>query len=74
MFRFTTVDLRDVNDHVSKAWMVYSAKYSPREMISRVGASDDVTFVSRPSLDYLSTCDERYDFICLDDDHSARAV
>jgi predicted O-methyltransferase YrrM len=71
---FTTVDLRDVNDHVSKPWIEYRAKYSPREMISRVGASDYVTFVSRPSLDYLSRCDRRYDFIFLDGDHSAKAV
>jgi predicted O-methyltransferase YrrM len=73
-YRLTTVDIIDVNDPRSRPWMEYGSTFSPREMITKLGAADHVTFVTARSLAYLSSSDIRYDFIFLDGDHSATAV
>jgi hypothetical protein len=43
-------------------------------MISKLGAASWVRFVTAPSLDYFRQCTERFDFIFLDGDHTARTV
>ncbi len=74
-YRLTTVDVVDVNDPRSKPWIRHGSTFSPRDMITRVGAASDVAFVTASSLNYLSSCgDQRYDFVFLDGDHSATAV
>jgi predicted O-methyltransferase YrrM len=72
--RFTTVDIRDVNDAELRPWLNSGSPYSPSEMIARLGATDFVTFVTASSTRYLSTCRESYDLIFLDGDHSAGTV
>ena len=72
--KFVSVDVRDVNDPISKPWLDYEAKYSPKEMINRIGCERFVEFLTSPSLDYLSGCHQKVDFIFLDGDHAARMV
>ena len=73
-YRMTSVDLIDVNDPRSAPWVRYGSRLSPRGLVTAVGAGDHVTFVIAPALQYLRSCDDRYDFVFLDGDHSATAV
>jgi predicted O-methyltransferase YrrM len=43
-------------------------------MAARLGAAGWAKFVAQPSLDYLTTCGERFDLIFLDGDHAAKTV
>lgn len=72
--RLVTVDIADVNDEAGEPWRLYGADRSPREMVSTLGLGDITTFVVSPSLEFMAECDERFDLIFLDGDHSARAV
>ena len=69
-----TVDLVDVNSETATPWLEYGAPYSPAEMARRLGLEDRISFVTSRSLEYLSSCEEEYDFIFLDGDHAPRAV
>ena len=69
-----TVDIEDVNDPYRKPWIGYGSRHSPAELVSSVGLGDRVNFITRPSLDYLSTSDEKFDLIFLDGDHHADTV
>ena len=69
-----SVDIADVNDPLLKRWLKYGTKYSPIEMVNKMGYGHFVEFVTDTSLDYLSTCERRFDFIFLDGDHSAKTV
>ncbi len=70
----TTVDIEDVNDPASGPWKRKGLAMSPRQMIEAAGCGERVRFVVAGSLDFLDRCRERYDFIFLDGDHSARTV
>lgn len=72
--RLVSVDINDVNDPVSKPWFKYGATHSPVEMIKGVNCGHLVSFVKNSSLEYLSACRNKYDFIFLDGDHSAKNV
>jgi predicted O-methyltransferase YrrM len=72
--RITTVDIHDVNDEATAWWRGHGSPYSPAETARRLGLADRISFVTRPSLEYFASCDEHYDFIFLDGDHSARTV
>lgn len=72
--RIVTVDISDVNDPVAQPWRSFGATRSPRELISMLGMNDAVEFVTKPSLHFLRTTSERFDFIFLDGDHSAPTV
>lgn len=72
--RLTTVDIIDVNDSQVKPWLQFGSTSSPKDMVDQLGASDRVTFVVGSSLEYLPNCDEKFDFIFLDGDHSAKGV
>jgi predicted O-methyltransferase YrrM len=72
--RVTTVDIKDVNDSATGPWRQYGSGCSPAEMARRLGLSAQISFVTRGSLEYLASCQERYDFIFLDGDHAPRAV
>lgn len=67
----TTVDIVDVNAP-DAAWKGNGLKHSPKQLIEKLGCSN-VTFDNRPAETALDS-DQRYDFIFLDGDHSARAV
>jgi len=69
-----SVDIADVNDPVSKPWLKYGTNYSPIEMINKMNFEHFVEFVSDTSLHYLNNCEQKFDFIFLDGDHSAKMV
>ncbi|MGH9195632.1 MAG: O-methyltransferase [Acidimicrobiia bacterium] len=73
-YRVTAVDIVDVNDEKTQPWRAYGSRYSPKEMLAKMGAADLVTFVVQPSLEYFSICNQRYDFIFLDGDHAGKTV
>jgi predicted O-methyltransferase YrrM len=70
----TTVDIVDMNARENAVWLEYGSKYSPIEMARRLGVDANITFATRGSLEYFAICRERYDFIFLDGDHTARTV
>lgn len=72
--RVTTVDIKDVNDQATTPWLHYGAGLSPAEMARSLGLSTEISFVTGGSLEYLASCEERYDFIFLDGDHAPNAV
>lgn len=72
--RLDSVDIENVNCSVSKPWVKYGTKYSPLEMIQQLGYEPFVKFHKRNSLEYLSQCQLKYDFIFLDGNHEAKTV
>lgn len=70
----TTVDIRDVNDPVQKLWIENGSTSSPRALTDALGADEIVTYVTKPSLEFIRSTTERFDFCFLDGDHSAKAV
>jgi predicted O-methyltransferase YrrM len=72
--RLVTVDITDVNDPIKKPWQQFGARMCPRELIACIDMESTVEFVTRPSLAYLQTCSEQFDFIFLDGDHAAASV
>jgi predicted O-methyltransferase YrrM len=72
--RVTTVDIKDVNDQATTPWLQYGGGCSPAEMAHSLGLSAQISFVTGGSLEYLASCEERYDFIFLDGDHAPSAV
>jgi predicted O-methyltransferase YrrM len=69
-----SVDARDVNDPISKPWLQHGTRFSPAEMIKRMGCDHFVEFVSDTSLDYMASFEPGLDFIFLDGDHAAKTV
>ena len=70
----TTVDIQDVNDEATGWWRRHGSAFSPAETARRLGLASRISFVTRPSLEYLALCDEQFDLIFLDGDHTARTV
>jgi predicted O-methyltransferase YrrM len=64
-----SVDIVDVNDRTNAPWVTGESRYSPAEMIERLGC--DVTFHAQNSLDYLENCQRKYDLVFLDDLHAS---
>jgi predicted O-methyltransferase YrrM len=73
-YSLTTVDIVDVNDSVTKPWLKLGSKYSPAEMIERLGYTNFVVFKAQSSLDYLADCPQRFDLVFLDGFHTASHV
>lgn len=71
---FVTVDIKDVNDPNKKPWLHLNSPHSPKELITQVGGGDFTRFVESPSLDFMRSCTEKFDFIFLDGDHRAFTV
>lgn len=71
--RFTTVDLIEVNDG-GGPWRQRGSHHSPKEMASRLGVGEWVRFVTSPSLEFLRSGEDRFDFVFLDGDHTASTV
>lgn len=73
-YELTTVDVVDVNDAAAKPWLALGSKYSPAEMLERLGVANLVRFTQESSIDYLATTDLRFDLIFLDGFHTATHV
>jgi predicted O-methyltransferase YrrM len=69
-----TVDREDVNSAASGAWVKYGLPKSPAEMIKAIQCEHLVNFVTEPSLKLLDRCQDEFDLIFLDGDHSAATV
>lgn len=72
--RMTTVDIVDVNDGPDAAWKSSGLPMSPAGYATRLGCRDRIHFEASPSLDFLKTTNEAYDFIFLDGDHEPQTV
>ena len=73
-FSFDTVDIYNVNDKISKPWVIFGSILSPADIVNKLGCDDFVSFITEDSSNYLSQCDKKYDFIFLDGSHSASSV
>lgn len=69
-----TVDIVDVNHAPDASWRLGALPRSPRDNIEAIGMMEHVTFVTNSSLTYLDECDESFDLIFLDGDHSAAMI
>ena len=72
--RLVTVDVRDVNDTRAKPWLNYGVKHSPAEMLNKAGLGGFVEFVRSGSIEFLTGCKQKFDFVFLDGSHSAPVV
>tara|TARA_B100001769_G_scaffold263866_1_gene247546 strand:- start:313 stop:1200 length:888 start_codon:yes stop_codon:yes gene_type:complete len=72
--KLVSVDLRSVNCTKSKPWLKFGSRVSPEEMIKSLGLKIDVEFITSSSFQYASNTKERFDFIFLDGDHSAKNI
>ena len=73
-FEFVTVDIRDVNSAKKKPWLKYGTKHSPKKMLEILGLSSKVQFITDTSLGYTKKSNQKFDFIFLDGDHTAKTV
>jgi predicted O-methyltransferase YrrM len=72
--RLVTLDIYDVNDGPESYWRKYGLVSSPRKMMEDLNCNQFVTFVTKPSLEFLKDCTDRFDFIFLDGDHNSSTV
>ena len=72
--KLTTVDTVDVNSATEKPWLKYGTTHSPLEMVNKLNYGYFVEFVTDTSLQYAASCEQKFDFIFLDGDHSAKTV
>jgi len=70
----TSVDIIDVNCPQRKHWVQYGMQHSPRQMIEKLHCGDFVRFIADTSLHFAQGCQDRFDFIFLDGDHSGATV
>lgn len=73
-FEFVTVDIRDVNSTKKKSWLKYGTKHSPKKMLEMLRLSSKVQFITDTSLGYAKKSNQKFDFIFLDGDHTAKTV
>lgn len=69
-----SVDIGDVNNRTAKPWLKYGATSSPLEMVQKMHFESFVSFTRSSSLDYFRKCEQTFDFIFLDGDHTAKTV
>lgn len=69
-----TVDIRDVNNEAQKPWVKFKSPMSPKSLLKKVKYDNKVSFCVKPSVEYLSECKDKFDFIFLDGGHSAELV
>ena len=69
-----SVDCADVNDRIVQPWRQHGCRYSPAEMIERMGCGYATEFVVDSSLSYLQSCGLSFDLVFLDGDHRAETV
>jgi len=72
--KIVSLDIYDVNGLNTRIYSHLGVTHSPLEMLRRIGCEGFVEFITCPSLEYMKTCDSKFDFIFLDGDHSAKTV
>lgn len=70
----TTVDISDVNHPQLGAWVGVGLARAPRDTLAALDCAQRVNFVVKPSIEFMTEAEEKFDFIFLDGDHSASAV
>ena len=70
----TTLDIRDVNSTSNRPWEDFGSKYSPAEMIEKLGCGAFVNFITDTSVGYFKKSHQKFDFIFLDGDHAGTTV
>lgn len=72
--KLTTVDIRNVNDELTKPWEDFDSKASPASLVKAVGCESMVQFATADSLGFLAEGTEMFDLIFLDGLHTAARV
>lgn len=72
--RLITVDIHDVNDGPAADWRTAGLQRSPRQMLTELDRSLEVSFVTSDSVAFLDRTDQRFDLVFLDGDHSTEVV
>ena len=70
----TTVDLIDINDPVKKHWVRFNSKHPPSKLMEMVGTAAKVSFMKDDSINFLTNCRQKFDFVFLDGSHKAKMV
>jgi predicted O-methyltransferase YrrM len=70
-FKITCVDIIDVNEENKKRWLQFGSKYSPKQLLAQIGITNQAEFIQMNSIEYLKTCNTKFDFIFLDGSHRA---
>lgn len=68
-----TVDIVDVNHPTVAPWVDFGMENSPAKYAERLKL-DNITFYKNDSMEFLASCNEKFDMIFLDGDHSAKTV
>lgn len=71
--RMTSLDILDVNA-AGGPWHAQGLAMPPRQYLEKLGTGSRVNFQVSPSLEFLKSTSEKFDFIFLDGDHSSRTV
>jgi predicted O-methyltransferase YrrM len=71
--RVTTVDILDVNAS-GGPWSTVGLPMTPRACAARLDCAEYIDFKASPSLEFMQTTPQKFDFIFLDGDHGARTV
>lgn len=70
----TTVDIRDVNDPISKPWQQFGSNASPISKLEGLLLHDYVEFKVSDSLSFLTDCPDTFDLVFLDGNYSANVL
>ena len=73
-YTLVTIDIIDVNDQKIKHWENFGANISPLSLLKSVGLVDNVKFIKSNSVDYMTSCTQKFDLIFLDGSHQAEVV
>jgi predicted O-methyltransferase YrrM len=71
---FSTLDIRDVNCRKEKPWLQFGTEKSPAELLEELNLDMKVKFINQNSFRFFEDSQEKFDFIFLDGDHSAKTV
>jgi SAM-dependent methyltransferase len=68
-----TVDIVDVNHPTAAPWVDFGMENSPSQY-AEILKLDNITFYKSDSIEFLEKCNDKFDMIFLDGDHSPRTV
>lgn len=68
-----TVDIVDVNHPTAAPWVDFGMENSPSKYAKELNF-ENIIFLKSDSIDFLAKCNEKFDMIFLDGDHSPRTV